>query len=175
MHTIKILLLFVLISIALLVSSPPNWILDISHDNNETFYTLSYHPWNHNRLFDSKPLPYCLSRIDKAFAIRIMLPLENCKVQDEIKTYYKKHFPKELEEALKSSGNLHNPTLNLLIKYFPQALRATSLYKNLNQPLKDNSFVLEKKISFEKFRLFEHSNSYLFHADIWLGAKPVSP
>ena len=175
MRTVKIVLLLILISISLLASYPPNWILDISHDNNKTFYTLSYHPWNYNRPLDSKSLPYCLTRIDKVFAIRIMLPLENCKLQDEIKTYYKKHFPQELKEALKSSDNLHNPTLNPLIKHFPEALRATSLYKDLNQTLKSNGFTLEKEISFEKFMIFEHLDPYLFHADIWLHAKPVSP
>ena len=110
----------------------------------------------------------------KAFAIRIMLPLENCKVQDEIKAYFKKYFPQELEKALRSSGNLHNPTLTSLIKHFLQALRATSLYKDLNQSLNNNNFILEKEISFEKFMIFDSMKPYVFHVDIWLHAKQLS-
>ena len=145
---------------------PPNWVIDSKS-------SLSYNPWWSFHSPIGKPLPYCLSVLDKSFAIRVMLPLEDCKLQDEIKSYYKKHLPKELQKALKSSANLHNPTLKPLIKSFEKAFKETSLYKKMDKTLKVSGYKLKDEISFEKFMIFKDKskNSYLFHADIWLYAK----
>ena len=138
----------------------------VSKDGDNTYYTLSYIPNGYG-----KPLFYCLSKIDGNFAIRIMLPLEDCKMQNELKAYYLKNLPKSLKFALKSSGNLHNPKLKPLINSFPSAFKSTSLYKKVKIILEIWDYKLEKDISFEKFVLYKTENSYLFHADIWLHAK----
>ncbi|SFV55018.1 hypothetical protein MNB_SV-8-291 [hydrothermal vent metagenome] len=103
-----------------------------------------------------------------------MLPLKDCKVQDEIRTYYKKYSTKALSHALKSSSNLHNQALEPLIKKFPLAFRSTSLYKDLDKALKSRGYTLEEEISFEKFSIFKSQKPYIFHADIWLHAKRIS-
>ena len=160
----KTLLLFFFITISFLWIYPPNWLIDRES-------TLTYIPWWRLHPSLRKPLPYCLLKTNNSFAIRVMLPLKDCKIQDEIRTYYKKHLPKELKKALKSSTNLHNPALKPLIENFDKALKSTSLYKKLDRTLKLFGFTLEKDISFEKFILFKKENPYIFHADIWLHAK----
>jgi len=162
----RVVLLFIVIFIILFLIFPPKWELSVSKDNGNTYYTVSYIPNGYG-----KPLFYCLSKIDRDFAIRIMLPLEDCKVQNEIKAYYQKNLPKSLKVALKSSGNLHNPKLKPLINSFPSAFKSTSLYKKLSTTLEIRGYKLKKEVSFEKFKIFKTKNSYLFHADIWLHAK----
>ena len=168
MKLLKILSLFILIGVTLFASFPPNWELTTYKENNNTSYTLSYTP------FKGTPLYYCLSQIDKGFAIRIMLPLRDSKVQNEIKAYYEKYLTKALANALKSSGNMSNPKMEPLIENFPSAFKSTSLYKNLAKSLQDKGYTIEKEIDFEKFMIFKKVKPYIFHADIWLHANPVS-
>jgi len=136
-----------------------NWVLDKED-------TLNYTP-NHG-----VPLLFCLAQIDKAFSIRVMLPFENCQLQEELREYYETKLPKELDKALKSSGNLHNPTLAPLIKDFPSAFKSTTLYKKLEESVKDRGYGIDKEITFEKFTIYKSEKPYLFSADVWLETIP---
>ena len=157
----KIILTIILI---LVIATPlwiynNNWVLDKED-------TLNYTP---NR---GIPLLFCLAQIDKAFSIRVMLPFENCQLQEELREYYETKLPKELNKALKSSGNLHNPTLAPLIKHFPSAFKSTTLYKKLEESVKDRGYWIDKEITFEKFTIYKSEKPYLFSADVWLETTP---
>ena len=152
-----LLIILILLGITLWVSNN-DWDVDDG--------TLNYTP---NR---GKPLVYCLSKMDKSFDIRVMLPLENSEIQDEIRAYYKHKMPKELNSALKSSANLHNPTLTPLRDTFTSAFKSTSVYNKLEKELIAKGYWLDEDISFEKFSIFDNEKPYLFHADIWLETIP---
>jgi len=173
MKLLKILLFFAFIILTFWLWTP-DWKLSIFKEKNNVSYTLSYSPWDYNHPLDSKPLSYCLAQIDKDFSIRIMLPLKDCKVQDEIRRYFQKNATKALDRALKYSGNMHNPVLEPLIKKFPLAFRSTSLYKDLDKALKSRGYIVEEEISFEKFSIYKSMKPYVLHADIWLHAKRIS-
>jgi len=159
----KIAILIPILFITLLWSKNNNWTLDsYLSDNNETEYTLNYYP-NHGQV-----LPQLLSKVDKPFAIRIMLNAKEEPLQTELKEYYKKQKPKALKKALASSRNLHNPTLEPLIEVFPEAFRSTTFYKTLEKNVESQGFSIQTEISFEKFSIDKTDNSYTFYADIWL-------
>ena len=155
----KLLILLILVIATPLWIYNNNWVLDKED-------TLNYTP---NR---GVPLLFCLAQIDKAFSIRVMLPFENCQLQEELREYYETKLPKELNKALKSSGNLHNPTLAPLIKHFPSAFKSTTLYKKLEESVKDRGYGIDKEITFEKFTIDRNEKLYLFSADIWLETIP---
>jgi len=155
--TSLLLATLILLGITLWVSNN-DWELDDG--------TLNYTP---NR---GKPLFYCLSKMDKAFAIRVMLPLKNSDIQDEIRAYYKDKMPEELNKSLNASSNLHNPTLTPLRDAFTTAFKSTSVYKKLENELNSKGYWIDDDISFEKFSIFNNEEPYLFHADIWLQTIP---
>ncbi|KZN39861.1 hypothetical protein [Pseudoalteromonas luteoviolacea] len=68
----------------------------------------------------------------------------------EVVKYYEDHIPSELEVALKSSGNLHNPALSPLKEQFKNAIRSTSEYRLIDKTLKQHKYEI-KSIWFEKF------------------------
>ena len=108
-----IILLLLVLSTIILWANHNDWQVEQSLlDNNETSYTLNYRP---NR---GKPLLFALNKIEetKAFHIRVMLPYKDTQLQKELRAYYTNSLPKELNRALKSSRNLHNPTLLPLIE-----------------------------------------------------------
>ena len=87
----------------------------------------------------------------KEFYIRLIG--ESSEVTNtEIINFYRKNIPKELDVALRSSGNMHNPALLPLKKNFPEALKSTTMYKELEKELNAKGYVI-KGISFEKFHI----------------------
>ncbi len=87
------------------------------------------------------------------------------KTNSELITFYRDNMPKELDIALKSSGNIHNPALLPLKKAFNKALKSTSLYKSLAFELKKHGFKIIG-ISFEKFHIRKDGNISI--PDVWL-------
>lgn len=79
----------------------------------------------------------------------------------EITGYYQRNIPKELEKALKSSGNLHNPALLPLSIHFKEALKTTSEYKLIRKTLIRHKYEI-KSIWVEKFTYKKND----IHADI---------
>jgi hypothetical protein len=162
----KKILFIIIIAILLSVlfwANNNNWTLkQYLNDDNSINYTLNYSPNRGGVLF------YQLFKIDQPFAIRIILQSDEEPLQHELQSYYTKEFPKELKIALASSLNLHNPTLNPLIKAFPSAFRTTTFYKELEKELEKRGFSIASKITFEKFGVYKEKNRYTFYADIWL-------
>ena len=60
--------------------------------------------------------------------------------------------PSDLEAALRSSRNLHNPALAPLVKSFIDALKSTTMYSELVSELHKIGFEI-KDITFEKFSI----------------------
>jgi hypothetical protein len=85
----------------------------------------------------------------------------------EIISYYKRVIPIEFEKAIKSSGNLHNPTLKPLIKSFSSAYKTTQLFQDIDTEL-NNSGYTSTKIGFEKYTINAKGAPKIWVADIWL-------
>jgi hypothetical protein len=68
-------------------------------------------------------------------------------------TFYQKHYPNELEGALNSSGNMHNPALGGIIKHFDEAFKSTELYSDFNQTLNLYGYRINS-IDLEKFTIY---------------------
>ena len=163
----KIILAIAILSTIALWLYSNDWVVEKNLlDNNETSYTLNYLPHR------GTPLFYPFAQIDKAFSIRVMLPCGDAQIEKELKAYYQNKMPKELNSALKSSCNLHNPTLSPMIDAFPLAFKSTSFYKKLEKDLNTKGYWIDKKIDFEKFTIDKNQKSYLFSADIWLKTIP---
>ena len=79
------------------------------------------------------------------------LPLNTRK---EIQYFYNKNVPQELDKALESSFNIHDPALGSLKKLFPQAFKTTELYKNPELSLNKYHYKVVD-IKFEKLFVME--------------------
>lgn len=85
----------------------------------------------------------------------------------ELISYYKKKIPNELEKALASSGNLHNPTLRPLIKSFSAAFKTTQLFQEIETELQKGGYV-STIVEFEKYTINTKGTPKIWVADIWL-------
>lgn len=145
-----------------------HWRLDTTvNDSNITNYSISYTRGN-----DAKSLSDCLSVINKYFAIRIMLPMSDPELQDELISYYKDTIPSAYKRALDSKRGIHNAVNKPLIDSFPDAFRKTTIYKELENFLELKGYLVKQKISFEKFDIYSSGKDDFIHADIWLHAIP---
>ena len=72
--------------------------------------------------------------------------------QKELFAWLKREAPRELQAALKSSGNLHNPKLEPLRKPFDRAVMATSAVQRINTVLAPHNLKVAGA-AYEKFML----------------------
>lgn len=79
----------------------------------------------------------------------------------------KRKIPNELEKALASSGNLHNPTLRPLIKSFSAAFKTTQLFQEIETELQKGGYV-STIVEFEKYTINTKGTPKIWVADIWL-------
>jgi hypothetical protein len=92
------------------------------------------------------------------FSIRIMSPLTQ-EAKIEMLDFYQKNIPVELNSALNSSGDLHNPALKPLMDKFSAALKRTTLFSKYEAILKTKGYRV-LKIGFEKFEFIS--------GDLWV-------
>ena len=85
--------------------------------------------------------------------IRILSPLTDA-AKEEIMSYFHASIPGELEKALKSSGNIHNPAVIPLAENFIDAFKETNLFKKYAETINGKGYVI-KNISYEKLSLHE--------------------
>jgi hypothetical protein len=86
---------------------------------------------------------------EEAFTVRLIGESSEFTNQELLK-FYQEKFPAQLQEALNSSGNLHNPAIAGVRDKFPEALQATSIFRQLEIELHALGYRVEK-IEFEKF------------------------
>jgi hypothetical protein len=104
------------------------------------------------------------------FSIRITSPLTE-EAEAEIMSFYKKNLPNELEKALRSAGNMHNPALVPLVDSFVNAFKATTLFHTFETTIREKGYKVIK-VEFEKFDMPEGD---LDVAEITLRCVPSSP
>ncbi len=86
---------------------------------------------------------------ERAFTVRLIGESSEFTNQ-ELLTYYQNNYPNELETAFKSSGNMHNPAISGVRDIFPEALKSTTIFKQLLIELNKLGYKVSK-IEFEKF------------------------
>lgn len=109
-------------------------------------------------------------RIQKLDGIFAHWLLPDDTFQKEIFTTLERDAPRELTEALKSAGNMHNPKMHQLWKSFEKALLATPTITKLNASLAPHGLTVSRA-SVEKFELGkgETETGHRFHGTLFLG------
>ncbi|MBQ4889380.1 hypothetical protein J8L86_05940 [Shewanella sp. MMG014] len=90
---------------------------------------------------------------EREFTVRLIGQSSELTNQ-ELLTFYQTHYPIELEAAFKSSGNLHNPAINGVRDKFPEALKSTTIFKQLLIELNKLGYEVTN-IEFEKFTAYK--------------------
>jgi len=90
-------------------------------------------------------------------------------LQKEVFTALERDAPRELKEALKSSGNMHNPKMQQLWKPFEKALLAAPTINKLNGSLASYGLTISRA-GVEKFELRSTlaDSNRRFHGLLWL-------
>jgi hypothetical protein len=99
-------------------------------------------------------------------AIRILGSFSQ-ETNEQLLSYYREKMPQQLEVAIQSSGNLHNPAIDPLKKSFAAALRETAMYKDIEKELAKFGYT-DSKIEFEKYSINTMGSPKIQVADIWL-------
>lgn len=88
-------------------------------------------------------------------------------IQKEVLKEFRLRYPKLLEDALKSSGNMHNAKVLPLHSKFSECLLKTPTLARIKAALRVHGYTVDK-VSFEKFRIEKGEGEPNFHAIIWL-------
>jgi hypothetical protein len=106
--------------------------------------------------------------IQKLVGIDFFLPSDEA-LQNELLTGLARDAPRELKEALASSGNMHNPKIQQLWKPFEMALLATPTMKRLSASLAAHGLTISR-VSCEKFSLISTAANPKRHffGTLWL-------
>ena len=99
--------------------------------------------------------------------------LEDSRVQDELLKEFKTSYPVLLANALKSSGNMHNPEVHPLRLKFSECLLKTPTLSKINEVLITQGYSVTG-IQSEKFSINKEQQTPRFHAIIWLMIEPQS-
>jgi hypothetical protein len=92
---------------------------------------------------------------------------EDTTVQTELLKEFRKRYPKLLAEALRSSGNMHNPKVLPLRAKFSECLLHTPTIATVNGMLWSKGYSVSQA-TLEKFEVNKGKDSPTFHAIVWL-------
>ncbi len=107
------------------------------------------------------------SRRLETIVMRRLVKFQSDTIQADLRHHLEMHHPRELQEALESAGNLHNPALTALRKPFESALLKTRFVASINAQLLPHGYRIAG-VSFEKFFIIKDSNPPEFDALIYL-------
>lgn len=93
--------------------------------------------------------------------------LNDPKIQEELLKELQSSYPELLADALKSSGNLHNPKIAPLKAKFSECLLKTPTVVRINEQLSITGFFV-KKAEYEKFYINKEKEIPTFYAVVWL-------
>ncbi|KAF7786185.1 hypothetical protein PRUB_a0666 [Pseudoalteromonas rubra] len=102
--------------------------------------------------YQAKDIFKVLEFTRKEFSIRL-IGQSSEKTNNELLEFYQQYYSSELVAAKKSSGNLHNPALHSVMRAYDQALKSTTLFRDINRELSKRGYVVSK-IDFEKFSMY---------------------
>lgn len=93
-------------------------------------------------------------------------------IQRELMEAFRSSYPKLLEDALKSSGNMHNPKVLPLRAKFSECLLKTPTLVKLQALLLTHGHTLTGA-SLEKFEINKETTPPSFRAYVWLQLEPT--
>ncbi len=96
-----------------------------------------------------------------------LVQIDSDTLQPDIMAYLKRNYPGDLNLALSSAGNPHNPKVIALHDAVKEAVLHTRFFKGLNDILHRYGYRI-KSVSFEKFFLIKETGSVRFDAMTWL-------
>ncbi len=99
--------------------------------------------------------------------VRLYLEYENTNFQNEIHSYMEANYSSELEAALASAGNMHNPKVIALRQAFTEAVLASNYVKTLNAAFSGRCEKITKA-SYEKFHISQKTEKPRYGAMLWL-------
>jgi len=92
-------------------------------------------------------------------------------IQGELLKELRSNYTKLLADALKSSGNIHNPKVLPLRSKFSECLLKTPTLSKINKVLFVHGFSVTR-VEFEKFWIDKEQQTQTFHAIIWITIEP---
>jgi hypothetical protein len=107
------------------------------------------------------------AEINRALVFIRIIGEVSSKTSRELLSFYKEEMPRELEDALASSGGMDDPAVLPLQTSFDKAFMSTKLFKEIEIELQKLGYSLNK-IDFEKFILDTKDSPQIRVADIWL-------
>ncbi len=97
--------------------------------------------------------------------------LNSEELQKELFEVFQSDFPEILKEALKSSGNMHNPKVIPLRSKFSEVLLKTKTVREIEAALNSIGYSIES-VSSEKFSIKKGETRPTFFSFVWLNVKP---
>lgn len=94
-----------------------------------------------------------LSLNDEKIFVRILGGFPRV-ASNEIMVFLNKQIPVEIDTALKSSGNLHNPTLAPVVNLLLPALQSTHLYRDISHVLDEYGYSIVE-VTYEKLTIYK--------------------
>ena len=105
--------------------------------------------------------------------LRRLVKIESENIQKDIMYYLKKEHPAQLEEAVHSAGNMHNPKIKAIRNPLKHAVLNSGYIKEINIMLNNICYTIEG-ISFEKLFIIKSGNVIKFDALTWLTVKQLT-
>jgi hypothetical protein len=97
---------------------------------------------------------------------------DDAVVQKELLEVFRERHPKVLAEALKSSGNMHNPKVLPLRGVFAECLMKTPTVARMNEVLSERGFRVSG-IDFEKFEIDKEKEGPRFFSFVWVQVEKI--
>jgi hypothetical protein len=99
--------------------------------------------------------------------MRRLIDIKSDTLQVDIHNYFKLKHPDKYHNALKSSGNIHNPAIKPLKKLLKEALLSSRYFVNLKNKIVSSGYLITD-ISYEKFMLIKRNGVVTFDAYTWV-------
>ena len=88
-------------------------------------------------------------------------------IQEELMESFKETYPSELDAALRSLGNMHNPKVRPLSSHFSECLLRTPSVQKINALFHEHGYEISSTVH-EKFRIEKDADKVRFKAIVWL-------
>ena len=114
-----------------------------------------------NEVIESTPKESCIKHIG------LSVLSQYAQLQSELHSYMAENYPQQLEEALNSAGNMHNPKVIALHQAFREAILKSSYVQSVNEAFSKRCEKISS-VSFEKFHIAKSSINPKYEAMVWL-------
>lgn len=95
------------------------------------------------------------------------------KIQEELMTEFRTSYPELLSDALKSSGNIHNPKVFPLRAKFSECLLKTPTVVKMNELFRATGYIIARA-ECEKFEVNKEKEDPSFTCYVWLTLEAIA-